>query len=225
MNRGKHKCETLKKIRQMIANKNGIDYHTTECTFQGNCSGTCPKCEAELKYLESQLMRKESAGKKVAVAGLALGISLVASCGPSHHITKPLGGDVANVEKVSFTNEVNPPDTAEVEEATDDLMGIIIEDRAEFPGGEVAWRKYISANVQYPPLALENEIQGTVWVKFEIDEEGNLINPSILRSIDPLLDAEAIRVISASPKWQPAKRGGQYVKESCTTPVKFKLPE
>ncbi len=225
MNRGKHKCETLKKIRQMIADKNGIDYHTTECTFQGNCSGTCPKCEAELKYLESQLLRKESAGKKVAVAGLALGISLVASCGPSHHITKPLGGDVANVEKVSFTNEVNPPDTIEVEEVTDDFLGMIIEDIAEFPGGDIAWRKYISANVQYPPLALENKIEGIVWVKFEIDEEGNVINPTIMRRVDPLLDKEALRVVSSSPKWKPAKRRGQNEHELHTTSVEFKLPE
>lgn len=86
----------FKKIRQMIADKNGVDYQTTECKFQGNCSGTCPKCEAEFRYLESQLKRKESAGKKVDVAGLALGISLATSCGPCNPEHRPfaLEGDV-----------------------------------------------------------------------------------------------------------------------------------
>ncbi len=282
MNRGKHKCESLKKIRQMIADKNGIDYHTTECKFQGNCSGTCPKCEAELRYLECQLMRKEAAGKKVAVAGLALGISLVASCGPSRPAETPsaLEGDVtkivdtievadtAKIDSIIFCQNPEPaaPPKAEAtqtkapvqweeievlegdvkqvddilwlddgddfeeivlieEEETDDFMGIIVEDNPEFPGGEVAFRKYLQDNIQYPITALENDIQGTVYVQFVIDAEGNVVKPEILRGVDPLLDKEALRVVGSSPKWKPAKMGGKPVRASLTVPVKFQLPE
>lgn len=288
MNRGKHKCETLKKIRQMIADRNGIDYHTTECTFQGNCSGTCPKCEAELRYLESQLMRKESAGKKVAVAGLALGISLVTSCGPCNPEHRPfaLEGDVPmEVDSVEVSDSVNVTDSVEAdtitacqvkessepkksktikaktsieedwievlegdvtrvddnlticeeydfveldsiaEEETDDFMGIIVENNPEFPGGEVAFRKYLQENIQYPIMALENDIQGTVYVQFVVDAEGNVVNPEILRGVDPLLDKEALRVVGLSPKWKPAKMGGKPVRANLTVPVKFQLPE
>lgn len=282
MNRGKHKCETLKKIRQMIADRNGIDYHTTECKFQGNCSGTCPKCEAELRYLEDQLRRKESAGKKVAVAGLALGISLVTSCGPcnpehrpfalegdvpmevdsvevsdsvetdtitacqvkepsepkksktakskapaTEEWIEPLEGDVVRVDdSITICDEEYFADIEGIEvDETDYFMGLIVGELPEFPGGEDAFAKYIDDNKQYPIMALENDIQGTVYVQFVIDEEGNVINPEILRGVDPLLDKEALRVVGSSPKWKPAKMGGKLVRANLTVPVKFQLPE
>ena len=64
---GKQKCKILKEIRQKIADENDIPYVTRECTHQGNCSGTCPRCESELRYLENQLQIRSSLGKKIAV--------------------------------------------------------------------------------------------------------------------------------------------------------------
>lgn len=75
--RGKNKCKILKQIRQKIADENDIPYVTQECTFQGECKGTCPKCEAELRYLEQQLEKRQRLGKTVTVAALAA--SLMAS--------------------------------------------------------------------------------------------------------------------------------------------------
>ena len=72
--RGKDKCRILKQIRQQIADANDIEYITRECTYQGECRGTCPKCEAELRYLEEQLEQRRSRGKKIAVAAIAAGI-------------------------------------------------------------------------------------------------------------------------------------------------------
>ena len=69
--RGKNKCKILKQIRQKIADENDIPYVTQECTFQGECKGTCPKCEAELRYLEQQLEKRQRLGKTVTVAALA----------------------------------------------------------------------------------------------------------------------------------------------------------
>lgn len=74
MYRGKAECNILKKIRHQIATENGIYYEISECDFQGDCKGTCPKCESELKYLEHQLIQKKKLGKSVLVAGLSAGI-------------------------------------------------------------------------------------------------------------------------------------------------------
>ena len=76
---GKQKCKILKEIRQKIADENDIPYVTRECTHQGNCSGTCPKCESELRYLENQLRIRSSLGKKIKVAALCAGMALTAA--------------------------------------------------------------------------------------------------------------------------------------------------
>lgn len=81
--KGKNRCRILKDIRRRIAEENNIEYITTECKYQGDCLGTCPKCEAEVRYLERELERKRSLGYKVTVAGLAAGITLAsAGCTP-----------------------------------------------------------------------------------------------------------------------------------------------
>ena len=77
--RGKNKCKILKEIRQKIADENDIPYVTQECSYQGECAGTCPRCESELKYLERELARRSSLGKRVSVAALCVGISMAAA--------------------------------------------------------------------------------------------------------------------------------------------------
>ena len=73
MMNGKKICKSLREIRCRIARANDIDYTPAVCTHEGNCSGTCPACESELRYIERQLLRRTATGKKVALAGLALG--------------------------------------------------------------------------------------------------------------------------------------------------------
>ncbi|MBQ2618167.1 MAG: hypothetical protein IJG08_01655 [Oscillospiraceae bacterium] len=81
--KGKNKCKILKEIRQKIADENDIPYVTRECTYQGDCRGTCPKCEAELRYLEQELEKRRRLGKTVAVAAVAATLSLgLAGCVP-----------------------------------------------------------------------------------------------------------------------------------------------
>ena len=78
---GKSKCKILKEIRRRIAEENDIAYVTSECKHQGNCLGTCPKCEAEVRYLEEQLEARKRAGRAVALTGLALTVTTAtASC-------------------------------------------------------------------------------------------------------------------------------------------------
>lgn len=70
MTQGKEKCRILKQIREAIAKANDIEFVTSQCTHKGDCKGTCPKCEAEVRYLEAELRKKKQRGMKVAVAGI-----------------------------------------------------------------------------------------------------------------------------------------------------------
>lgn len=75
MNKGKITCEALKAIRQQVADANGIPYTPCECSFEGECSGTCPNCERERQYIESQLSKKHSAGKALKIIGVAASVT------------------------------------------------------------------------------------------------------------------------------------------------------
>lgn len=75
---GKSRCKILKEIRRQIAERNDIEFITSECKYQGDCAGTCPKCEAEVRYLEKELKKREMLGKTVVVAGLALAVAVSA---------------------------------------------------------------------------------------------------------------------------------------------------
>ena len=77
---GKNICATLKQVRKCVAEANGIVYDPKECHFEGDCNGTCPACEAEVRYLEHQLDLLRKAGKAVTVMGVALGITLTTGC-------------------------------------------------------------------------------------------------------------------------------------------------
>ena len=74
MKRGKHICNALKAVRLDIARANGIEYAPRECLHEGDCSGTCPACESELRYLEREIARRRSLGKAALVAGVSLGL-------------------------------------------------------------------------------------------------------------------------------------------------------
>jgi hypothetical protein len=76
MTHGRKVCNTLKEIRQQIADRNEIEYSTSECHFEGECEGTCPKCDAELRYIENELHKRTHFGKAAAVAGIALGMAM-----------------------------------------------------------------------------------------------------------------------------------------------------
>ena len=87
--------------------------------------------------------------------------------------------------------------------ANDDEIFSIVENEPEYPGGEEALYKFISKNIVYPKSAREKGIQGTVLVEFVVEKDGKLSNIKVIRSADPALDAEAVRVISKMPKWKP----------------------
>ena len=99
----------------------------------------------------------------------------------------------------------------EYEAYTKPIMLSRIDSPASFANGEDGWRDYMVANMQYPKVARQYRIEGYSKVKFVISKEGQVIDISILESAHPLLDAEAIRLLHASPAWEPAKFHGKTV--------------
>lgn len=92
--KGKDRCKILKDIRKRIAEENDIEFITSECKHKGDCLGTCPKCEAELRYLEKELDSRRRLGKTVTVAGLALSVTLATSSCISDLFSQTLDGDM-----------------------------------------------------------------------------------------------------------------------------------
>lgn len=99
----------------------------------------------------------------------------------------------------------------------------ITEVMPEFPGGQAALLSFLSKNIKYPAVAQENGAQGRVIVQFVVNRDGSVVDPVVLRSVDPSLDREALRVISAMPKWRPGIQRGRTVRVKYTVPVTFKL--
>ena len=111
---------------------------------------------------------------------------------------------------------------------TDTLCGKVfhvVEQMPQFPGGQAAMMKFIADSLRYPSVACENRIEGRVVVQFVVDCEGNILNPLVVRSVDPLLDREAIRLVKLMPKWIPGKQNGKPVCLIYCVPVIFKLHE
>ena len=92
-----------------------------------------------------------------------------------------------------------------------------------FPGGEAALLQYIGKNMKYPVIAQENGIQGRVIVSFVIEKDGHVADVTVVRGVDPALDKEAIRVVSAMPRWRPGEQRGKPVRVKYTLPVTFRL--
>ena len=94
---------------------------------------------------------------------------------------------------------------------------------AQFPGGNKSLMLYLANNVQYPEDAWNNDIEGKVIVKFVVEKDGSIGETRILRSVHPLLDEEALRVVRSMPRWQPGKNNGVVVRSWFTLPVSFKI--
>jgi protein TonB len=113
----------------------------------------------------------------------------------------------------------------EDENIEEEQIFYIVEDMPTFNGGEpaVEFRKYIANNLEYPEIAAENGISGRVIVQFAVNSTGKVVDAIVVRSVDPALDKEAIRVVMASPKWSPGKQRGKPVKVLFTFPINFVL--
>ena len=99
----------------------------------------------------------------------------------------------------------------------------VVEEMPKYPGGTEAMMAFIGQHLQYPSVSIENGVQGRVVVQFVIEKDGTPTDFKVIRSVDPYLDKEAIRVLSLMPKWTPGRQRGVPVKVRYTVPVTFRL--
>ena len=115
------------------------------------------------------------------------------------------------------------PVEVEEEEVDEQQIFQVVEENPEFPGGLGECMKFLSKNIKYPTISQENGVQGRVIVQFVVNRDGSIVDPVVVRGVDPYLDKEALRVISTMPKWKPGKQRGKAVRVKYTVPVMFRL--
>ena len=139
---------------------------------------------------------------------------------PADNATSIMGSD----ENVALpdTKPVNS-NSSIVAQAADTTVVKIVDEMPEFPGGMQELIAYLMQNIKYPISALQKGISGRVTTQFIVEKDGSITNVEVNRSIDAELDAEALRVVRAMPKWKPGKVKGEIVRVSYTLPVMFRL--
>ena len=138
-----------------------------------------------------------------------------------------LAGNISCSSEASKTDDVKEKaDVVEVpidQSATKDEAFAVVEQMPEFPGGMKELMTFLKDNIQYPKAAQDKKVQGRVIVQFVVEKDGTPTEFNVLRSIDPDLDKEALRVLGEMPKWKPGMQKGQAVRVKYTVPVNFKL--
>jgi len=294
MKRGKRTCEILKDVRRKIAQENDIPLVERECTHDGDCRGTCPYCESEVRYLERELSKRRALGKAVTVAGIAVSTMMMGACHSPKTPATPAGSEPEptveatsqQVQEAADGQEVPPPpgqsdpyevdgiveEVGKIAEPNDNssepapnscsqksslsgtdkwdgdyLIGDIevveteglvvevdeisdsedspfkfVEEMPEFPGGPDSLKAFLAREIQYPPVAKNNGIRGTVLIEFVVEEDGRVTNAKVKVPLFPECDKEAVRGVMSMPKWKPGKNMGKPVRCYYQVPVTFK---
>ena len=125
-------------------------------------------------------------------------------------------GEVLKAKEALVTEPVKPKEE-------ENKVFDVVEQMPSFPGGMAALMAYLQKAIKYPPVAEENGIQGRVVCTFVVERDGSVTDVRVAKSVDPSLDKEAVRVVSAMPRWIPGKQNGQSVRVKYTLPVTFRL--
>jgi TonB family protein len=134
---------------------------------------------------------------------------------------QPANGEAVEQEEIPF-EATNVDESAPLDANTDEVFKVVEVD-PEFPGGEEALYKYLAENIKYPVMAKNNKVEGRVYITFVIEKDGTVSDAKVLRSVNEELDAEALRVINAMPKWKPGTQRGVPVRVQYNIPITFKL--
>lgn len=278
----------LKTIRKQVADANEIKYEPRECHYEGECRGTCPACEAEVRYIERELDLRRQLGKAVAIVGISAGLSALTGCDNKAKNVDSVSESESNLSKgivkvetlervdgdVEYKSPVDtvivdkdpatikkrtapfkaPAPKAEKKESavnegemvmgqtggvdidpvpmpnpyinpksSEEVFGDVAEQMPSFPGGDRKLMEYLSENIRYPEECEEICVQGRVIVSFIVEKDGSISNVKVAKSLDPLLDKEAVRVVSGMPKWIPGRQNGVAVRVRYIIPVTFRL--
>ena len=123
---------------------------------------------------------------------------------------------------VKYTVPITFRSKSPVEEAKEETL-TVVDVMPQYPGGDRELLKFIAQSIKYPTDAQEAGVQGRVICSFVVDKKGNIVEPKIIRGIDPSLDAEALRVIGMMPRWTPGRQDGKAVRVLYTVPITFRL--
>lgn len=159
MSKGKQTCKILKEIRKQIAEENDIALVVEECTYKGDCLGTCPKCEAEVRYLERELEKRQRMGKVAMIAGISLGTMISATSCDSVEpmVREPLAGDV-----VAEMTDPPQPHIADTTEEMPRLMGIVRMLRMEYGFDEDVYKRLLKDHFVFPDMEKLSVIGGVL---------------------------------------------------------------
>ena len=125
-------------------------------------------------------------------------------------------------DNVKPNEEKQQTPAAEVETVQDSIYRVS-DAMPEYPGGPNEMMRYIQENIKYPQSAIDNKIEGRVFVTFVVEKDGSISNAAVLRGIDKECDAEALRVVSSMPKWNPGQQKGEVVRTQFTIPIIYKF--
>ena len=131
------------------------------------------------------------------------------------------GNDEVGGAVLKAKEEIKAPEPPKHEEET--KIFTVVEQMPLFPGGDAALMAYLRDNIHYPTVAAENGVQGRVVVGFVVERDGSITDVNVLRSVDPSLDREAMRVVKGMPRWTPGKQNGSAVRVKYQVPVTFRL--
>ena len=230
--RGKSICKQLKAVRQHIAEENNIPLELRECTYEGPCRGTCPRCEAEVRYLEQSLACRLKLGKAATVAGLSLSLAACntnqngplvnADSLPSDEVFEELGPDdtlipppppypdslLPELEGIVHFGDPNYPEEFPTPKnaSADPFYDGYYSDppvKAEFPGGQQELSRWIDRHTRIPSQLQESGVVGEVVAALRIESDGHVSGYRILKGLEGC-NNEARRLINTMPQWKPA---------------------
>ncbi len=247
MKRGKQICETLRGIRSEIARANEIDYTPRECHHEGDCAGTCPACESEMRWLEGQLRLRQTLGKAVTIVGLSMGLASLASCTPSAQASQtdthlqpskqasdceccevllPMTS-IDSTSNCSKSNETKydsldrgnlSTDSTIIPRGTGNEIFGNSPTPPQYPGGTAALLKDLIHGISGNQV----ELTGKVIAQFLVDTDGSIDSIKIVRTLNMEADSCVINAIKSLPhRFKPAVYNGKLVKMRYTLPIYF----
>jgi len=223
MAKGKQTCKILKEIRKQIAAENDIDLVVSECTYQGDCLGTCPKCEAEVRYLERELEKRQRMGKAAVVAGLSVGLLGTApmamaqmpvadtlDAGGTEVITEPLMGLVMMEPQLYYVElSKNPEFKKQLRYSMIDfeVLGFEVNDfevdqmkkeaKAFYAPVAKGGREKLLAFISYNLGEKATKLKGEMKLSFKVDKDGVVSMVKVERGIDSKTDNEVMEAMNA----------------------------
>lgn len=198
MKRGKQTCRILKDIRRQIAEANDIEFITSECQYQGDCLGTCPKCESEVRYLEQQLERKRMAGKAITILGISAGLATMTSMTSCSSFANKGANDKEQSEQV-LLGDIIPI-------SEEDTIVASIEDIPPHPETKMK-----------PEINTLGEITGDIAIPDSVYSTPGYIQPDIS---NPPSENDTLQIVDVMPEFPGGQQALiQYLQKEIKYPV------